>query len=136
MDLLGDRPKFDLHNRRARILSRNTARAPQYIGENAVIRDSLVTEGCEIYGEIEHSVIFNGVIVEKGASVKNSVIMDNTVIKSGSHVEYSIIDRNTLISKNCIIGDSKESGNGICVIGSGNVISSGERIEGGKRVSL
>ncbi len=135
MDLLGVNPRFDLHKRRSRILSRNNAKPPQYIGDRAVTSNSLITEGCEIYGTVINSVIFNGVTVEEGAEVSNSVVMSGSVIKSGAHVEYSIVDCDTVIGKDCRIGDSRDTGKGICVIGSGMKIPSGSVIEGGRRIS-
>lgn len=135
MDLLGVEPRFDLHKRRSRILSRNNAKPPQYIGDRAVTSNSLITEGCEIYGTVINSVIFNGVTVEEGAEVSNSVVMSGSVIKSGARVEYSIIDCDTVIGNDARIGDSRDTGKGICVIGSGMKIPSGSTIEGGRRIS-
>ena len=110
MDLLGEHPLFDLHGKGKRILYRNTARAPQFVGESAHIENSLISEGCEIYGNIEDSVIFSGVTVEEGAPVKNSVILSDCTIKEGSRVEYAIIDSDTRVGRMCVIGDSVESG--------------------------
>lgn len=135
MDLLGVEPRFDLHKRRTRILSRNNAKPPQYIGEHAVTSNSLITEGCEIYGTVLNSVIFNGVTVEEGAEVKNSVIMSGSIIRSGARVEYSIIDCDTVVGNDARVGDSRDTGKGICVIGSGMKIASGSTVEGGRRIS-
>ncbi len=135
MDLLGVEPRFDLHKRRSRILSRNNAKPPQYIGDRAVTSNSLITEGCEIYGTVINSVIFNGVTIEEGAEISNSVVMSGSVIKSGARVEYSIIDCDTVIGNDARIGDSRDTGKGICVIGSGMKIPSGSTIEGGRRIS-
>ena len=38
------------------IYSRNPVLPPQKIGPRAVVQDSLVTEGCKIYGNVHHSV--------------------------------------------------------------------------------
>lgn len=135
MDLLGVEPRFDLHKRRSRILSRNNAKPPQYIGNEAVTSNSLITEGCEIYGKVTNSVIFNGVTIEKDAEVSNSVIMSGSVIKSGADVEYSIIDCDTVIENDCRIGESRDTDKGICVIGSGLILPRGSVIEGGRRIS-
>lgn len=119
MDLLGEEPNFELNDKDWRIYSRNNAEPPHFVGENAEINNSLVTEGCEINGVVENSVLSNGVIVESGAYVKDSVIMSGTRIGSGSNVNYSIIDGDTVIGKNCTVGRPKEVAEGLTLIGSG-----------------
>ena len=119
MDLLGEKPEFNVHDKKWRIFSRNYAAPPHYVGEDGNVSDSIVSEGCEIYGTVEHSVLSGNVIVEKGAIVKDSVIMSGTVIKSGAVVNYSIIDSNSIVSENAKIGEDKEGAKGIAVIGSG-----------------
>lgn len=135
MDLIGNDPKFDLHNSKRRILSRNYASSPQYIGDGAIIKNSLITEGCDIYGTVHNSVIFNGVTVESGAVINNSVVMGGCLIKGGSKIEYSIIDCNTVIGENCRIGEPMESENGLCVVGSGLTIDADTVLYGGQRIS-
>ena len=119
MDLLGEKPEFNVHDKKWRIFSRNYAAPPHYVGEDGNVSDSIVSEGCEIYGTVEHSVLSGNVIVEKGAIVKDSVIMSGTVIKSGAIVNYSIIDSNSIVSENAKVGEDKEGAKGIAVIGSG-----------------
>ncbi len=119
MDLLGENPEFNVHDKKWRIFSRNYAAPPHYVGEDGSVSDSIVSEGCEIYGTVEHSVLSGNVIVEKGAYVKDSVIMSGTVIKTGATVNYSIIDSNSVVSENAKVGENKETAKGIAVIGSG-----------------
>ena len=82
MDLLGDKPVFNLKESSWRIYSRNATEPPHYTGEKAVVANSLITEGCEIYGKVENSILSNSVIVEEGAVVKDSIIMSAAVIKA------------------------------------------------------
>ncbi len=131
MDLLGEKPEFNVHDKKWRIFSRNYAAPPHYIANEATVSNSIISEGCEIYGTVEHSVLSSNVIVEKGAIVKDSVIMSGTVIKAGAVVEYSIIDGNSIISENARVGEPKETAKGIAVVGSGlcvgaNVVVSSE----------
>ena len=119
MDLLGEKPEFNIHDKKWRIFSRNYAEPPHHIGESASISDSIISEGCEIQGTVEHSVLSNGVVVEKGAVVKDSVIMSGTVIKAGAVVNYSIIDSESVISENAVVGEEMSSAKGIAVVGSG-----------------
>lgn len=128
MELLGENPKFNVHDKNWRIFSRNYAAPPHYVGDKAFVSDSVISEGCEIYGTVEHSVLSSNVIVEKGAVVKDSVIMSGTVIKAGARVEYAIIDSNSEISEKANVGEPKEHAKGIAVVGSGLIVASNAKI--------
>ena len=117
MDLLGETPVLDLNDEEWRIYSRHEAHSPQFVADGAVVDNSTITEGCEIYGTVRNSVIGSGVIVEKGATVLDSVILDSVVIKSGAVVNYSIIDSGTTIGENSRVGADKQSAKDVCVIG-------------------
>ena len=125
MDLLGENPAFNIHDKSWRIYSRNYAEPPHHIGDSASVSNSIISEGCEICGTVEHSVLSNGVIVEKGAVVKDSVIMSGTVIKAGAVVNYSIIDGESIISENAVVGEDKATAKGIAVVGTGLCVESG-----------
>lgn len=129
MDLLGTAPVFDIHGRDWRIFSRSKARPPHYTGPNGVIRNSLVTEGCEICGTVENSVLSDGVVIEPGAVVRNSVIMSDTRICAGASVDFSMIDSGVTVGADCVIG--KEEKGDITVIGCGRNIPRGTRIPSG-----
>ena len=135
MDLLGDKPNFNIHDKQWRIFSRNYAAPPHFIGENAIVSNSIVTEGCDIEGTVQNCVLSNGVIVEKGAVVIDSVIMSGTVIKAGAQVKYSIIDSNSIISENAVVGQDKSEAAGITVIGSELLVKEGAVIPSGAMVN-
>ena len=134
MDLLGDIPKIDVTDKNWKIQSRSPLASPQYLGPESKISNSIILSGSEIFGEVENSVLSSGVIVKKGAKVIDSVIMQDTVIEEGAVVEYSIIDENTVISKNAKIGEPKDSGNGIALLGRNITIGEGVSIAGGEIV--
>ena len=134
MDLLGDVPKIDVTDKKWIIQSRSPLAPPQYLGDGSKVSNSIILSGCEIFGEVENSVLSSGVIVKAGAKVKDSVIMQDTVIDEGATVEYSIIDENTFISKNAKIGSPKESGKGIALLGRGIVVEEGLLVEGGAMI--
>ncbi len=135
MDLLGDKPTLSLSNKERRVFSRTEASAPQFIGSEAKITNSLVTEGCEIDGIVENSVLFNGVKVEKGAYIKDSVVMNGVVVKKDASVEYSIIDSDVVIGSGATVGKEKSASKGITVIGAGLDIASGATVEDGAMVN-
>lgn len=109
MDLIDDPPKFDLNDRSWVIYSRNYALMPHYMGENAQVTRSTVTEGCSIDGKIEHSVIFSAVTVGKGAVVRDSVVMPGAVIGDGAVIEKSVIGSGAVIGANAKVGVNHES---------------------------
>ncbi|MFK4785051.1 glucose-1-phosphate adenylyltransferase [Fusobacterium sp. MFO224] len=100
MDLLNPKNKFDIFDNDWKIYSKSLNKPSQVIGENAVIKNSLITEGCVINGTVENSVLFSGVLVEKGAVVKDSVVMVNSVISKGATVERCILGKNVLVKEN------------------------------------
>ena len=135
MDLLGEHPAFSVSDEGWRIFARHFASAPQYIGKDAKIENSVITEGSEIYGTVENSVIYTGAKVMKGAVVRDSVIMSGTVIGEGAKVEYCILDGNVKIGKNASIGAPKENSKGITVIGADVVVPDGKVIGDGEMIS-
>ncbi len=131
MDLLGEEPVFDVDDDQWRIRSRTAAQPPQYIGPEGNVKNSIITEGCEIDGTVENSVLSEGVIVETGAIVRNSVIMSDTVIRKNAVVEYAIIDENTVICEDVTVGAEKKKVKDVTVIGAGSVIDKETVVEPG-----
>ena len=125
MDLLGERPVLNLKDREWRILSRNNAFPPHYVGQGAVIDNSIITEGCEIYGTVINSVLGEGVVVERGAVVRDSVIFGNVVLKADSVVDYSVIDSDTVVGKGASVGKEKSVSKGITLLGGGLTVPDG-----------
>ncbi|MBQ7932650.1 MAG: glucose-1-phosphate adenylyltransferase [Clostridia bacterium] len=135
MDLLGENPKFNLGDRTWRIYSRNYSDPPHYIGDYAKVSNSLITEGCQIEGIVENSVLASGVKVSRGAYIKDSIIMKNVTIEEGTTINYSIVDSDTTIGKDCVIGRTKSAGEQITVIGSDLNIREGCDIPAGEMVN-
>ena len=134
MDLLGEVPKFDVADTSWKIQSRSPLAPPHYVGSDAKVTGSIIMSGCEIYGNVENSVLASSVIVKKGASVKNSIIMADTVIGENAQIDYSIIDENTEIGSNVKVGAAKDKGKGITVLGRNIKIGNGAVIEGGAMI--
>ena len=135
MDLLGSEPKFNLHDKERRVYFRTPARTAEYIGNEATVSNSMVTEGCEVYGSVINSVLFSGVYVAPGAVVRDSVIMSDTVIEKDAKVEYSIIDREVTVEEGACVGQPKDEGAGIAVVGMGLTVKKGKKIPGGLMVN-
>jgi len=97
MDLLQDEPPFEL-NGDWKIYSSNPSMPPHYIGPDAKVKKSMITEGSMILGEVENSIIFPGVRVGKGAKVTNSVLLPSTTVGPNAVVDHAIIAQNCNIT--------------------------------------
>lgn len=122
MDLIAENPPMNLSDKSFRIYSRNTARPPQFIGADAAVENSMISEGCRICGRVENSILSGGVVVEPGAEVYDSVIMEDVKILSGARVYTSIVDSDATISKGCTVGKVGADKNEITVIAKGTVV--------------
>lgn len=111
MELLDDNAGIKLDDDNWRIYSKNPIKPPHHIGAEAKLRNCYVTEGCEIHGEVDHSVIFEGVTIEAGAKVDDSIIFPGTVIKKGAVVCKALIGTNTEIGEGSRIGSDDDSAN-------------------------
>ncbi len=133
MDLLNPNIPIDLYDPEWKMYSRNPIMPPQYIGQDAVVENSMVTDGCEIDGTVDFSVIFEGVKIESGATVTDSIIMPGSVIKSGAIVEYAIIGENCEVGAGAHIGARPETFEsrdnwGIAVVGHNITISENAKV--------
>ncbi len=117
MDLVGKQPQFDLFSGKGRIYSRNETAGPQFVGSEAAVIGSILTEGCRVLGAVEHSVISGGVVIEQGAIVKDSVLMSGVHVGANARVEYAILDEFVSIPAGAVIGKPRPLGGELTVIG-------------------
>ena len=134
MDLLDEQPTFDVADSSWKIHSRNPLAPPEYLGEKAEVKNSMIALGCEVYGTVEKSILSSNVVVEEGAVVKDSVIMSGTVVKSGAVVNYAIIDEDVTVGEKAVIGEDKEIAKGIAVLGRGINVGAGASVAAGNIV--
>ena len=104
MDLIGDKARLDLNDREWRIFSRSPIMPAHYIGPAASAKSSIVSEGCEIDGQVENSVLFTGVLVGPGAVVKDSVLMPGARIGANAVVHKAILGEDALVGAGAVIG--------------------------------
>ncbi len=133
MDLLNPNEPFDLWFTSQKVYSKNDVLTPHYVCKDAIIENSIISEGCRVCGEIDFSVLFTNVVVKNGAKIDYSIIMPGAVIEEGATVEYSIIAENTIVKKGAKIGGKPEDAKdleswGITVVGSNIVIQEKEVI--------
>ncbi len=123
MDLICEHPPLNFSDKSFRIFSRNTARPPQYVGSDAEIENSMISEGCKIDGKVVNSILSGGVVIEAGAEVYNSVIMEDVKICRGAKVYTAIIDSDVTVSKDRTVGIPGADKNGITVIEKGTNVT-------------
>lgn len=128
MDLLADEPPFSF-NSSWTIYSSNPSLPPHYIGNEARVHNSMLNEGSMIFGEVDHSVLFSGVKIGKGAKVTNSVIMPFTKIEENAVIDHAIVAQNCVISAGAVV--TGEAG-AIAVVPEGEVV---EAADEGEQVS-
>ena len=131
MDLLEMPMPIDLYDKRWRIYARNPGMPPHYIADGAKVVNCLITEGCEVKGIINHSVLFAGVTVETGAEITDAVIMPGAVIERGAVVRRAIVAENAHIGAGAVVGE--ETGK-IAVVGHNAVIPAGDKVAAGVQV--
>ena len=99
MDLLDPAVRADLFNPARPIRTKDQSNPSTYYGPESRSVASLVADGCQIEGEVENSILFRGVVVEKGAKVSNSVLMQGTVVRAGASLSYVIADKDVTVSE-------------------------------------
>ena len=104
MELVDIIPEFNLYEEYWKIYTKSENIKPHYLGPDASVTKSLISEGCEIYGTVENSVLGVGVTIGEGAVVRDSIIMADTVIGDNTTVDKSIIAERCVIGKNCVLG--------------------------------
>ncbi len=81
--------------------------APTKYGNSAIVKNSMIADGCVIEGEVENSIIFRNVKVARGTVVKNSIIMQNTVLGENCTLNCIITDKNVVITDKKVLSGSE-----------------------------
>ncbi len=138
MNLLNDNPAFDMYQRDWVVYTRSEERPPALLAETSSVERSLISNGCQVRGQVIHSVLSPGVIVEEGAIVRDSVIMTDTVIGKNAVVDRAIVDKEVLVGAGAVVGygddnsPNKDEPNrlhsGVTIIGKGAKLPDGIKI--------
>ena len=126
LELVGERPELSFYEKFWTIYTNGENLAPAYIADSCNVTDALLSEGSEVYGLVERSVIGPGTVVSEGAVVRNSVIQEDCFVARGAVVENAVIARGSTIGSGAVIGAGE--GSGICVIGEDSIIPDGATV--------
>jgi glucose-1-phosphate adenylyltransferase len=114
MDLLKIDNELNLFDKDWKIYSVNPLQPPQYVSRESKVVNSMISEGCKIFGTVVNSVLSPGVYIGKGAYVSDTVIMRNSIIRENTIIHRSIIGSRCEINKECSIG--KEDSPNITIV--------------------
>lgn len=140
MDLLDHSSELNINDANWPIMARTTALSPQYINGCSVVKNSLITEGCEVNGEVNHSILFHNVIIGKDSTISDSIIMNNVTIGDHVTIHKAVIGDGVVIKDGVSINEdhvetpqytnTRICSNDLSLIGPGVVI--GEKAKIGK----
>ncbi len=132
MDLLSPKSGLNLDDDDWKIYGRNTGAPPHFASADSCIRHSLISEGCEIYGDVSESVLFSDVTVARGAQVEYSILMPGAIIEEGAQVRYAIVAEGATIAAGAQVGQSPSDGDidkwGVAVVAAGVRIGRGAKL--------
>ncbi|MDM5326547.1 glucose-1-phosphate adenylyltransferase [Neobacillus sp. CF12] len=105
MDLLSVNTNPILKHEEWIIYTNGISHPPMYLDGKASLHQSIISEGCKVYGKVENSVLFYGVTVGKGAVIKDSVILPNTIIGENAEINRAVVGSGSFIAENAKVGE-------------------------------
>lgn len=129
IDLLDSQTKFIFDDDEWPILTLAAQRVPAFIYGAADVKDSLVAQGCRVFGRVARSVLSSGAIIEKGAEVADSVILPRAEIEKGVKISRAVVDAGVRLTREKAAQAEKKRGknkNAVVVIGQNKIQSSDE----------
>ena len=141
MDLLNEPSPLDLNDRTWIVHTRSEERPPVRIQEGAVVKDSMITDGCVIGAgaRVERSILSPGVWVGPKAVIRHSVVLTDSAIEAGARVERAVVDKAVRIGRNARVGQrprgvADPAAAGITTVGKNAQIPAGMRVPRGAAI--
>ncbi|MET9730980.1 glucose-1-phosphate adenylyltransferase [Streptomyces sp. NPDC006458] len=126
MDLIAERPAFNLYNRSWPIYTHSNQLSPARFNAGGIAGESIISAGCLIRGQVTRSVLSPGVVVDPGAVVQGSVLHDNVHIGRGAVVRGAVLDKNVEVPPGATIGVNPERDTELYTVSRGGVIALGK----------
>ncbi|MBE6935219.1 MAG: glucose-1-phosphate adenylyltransferase [Ruminococcaceae bacterium] len=104
-DLMDENSGINVYDNSMRIFSNSNIYPPHFIGENGVVSDSLLSNGCVVEGEVNHSILGSGVVIEEGCVIEDSIILPGVRIGRGSRIVRTIVNEDVTIKAESVIGE-------------------------------
>ncbi|HEX2195127.1 MAG TPA: sugar phosphate nucleotidyltransferase [Candidatus Limnocylindria bacterium] len=105
LDLLSDSRGIELNDLGWLIYTRSEERPPARLGPGAAVRRSMVSHGCVVEGQVEHSILSPGVLIGPGARVRDSIVMFDTSVGEGAVLDRAIVDKDCVIGAGSVVGE-------------------------------
>ncbi|MFM9448699.1 glucose-1-phosphate adenylyltransferase [Streptomyces acidiscabies] len=126
MDLIAERPAFNLFNRSWPIYTHANQLSPARFNAGGMASESIISAGCLIRGQVTRSVLSPGVVVDPGAVVQGAVLHDNVRIGRGAVVRGAVLDKNVEVPPGATIGVNPERDGELYTVSKGGVIALGK----------
>lgn len=97
MALLNPDVRKDLFDPRHPIYTKVKDEVAARYSVSAVVKNSLVADGCVIEGDVENSILFRGVTVKPGAHIVNSIVMQGAEVGENVLLDHVILDKGVKI---------------------------------------
>ena len=104
MDLMDNVDNINVFTENNKVFSNSNIYPPQYIGPNANVSDSLISNGCRIYGSVRHSILGSGAVIDEGAVVEDSIILPNAFVGRDCHITRAIVNEGSKVDDRCDVG--------------------------------
>lgn len=118
MEFIEPDMELEIRDKSWRVFSKNTISPPHFLTETAVVKNSLIVDGCYVSGEINHSILSDDVQVKEGTVITDSVVMPGATIGKNVKIHRAIIGENAIVGDDAVIDGSEE----IAVVGYSEVI--------------
>ena len=82
---------------------------PTYYSDSAVVNNAQFGTGCEVEGEVVHSLLGRTVVVKQGAKIEDSLVHSSCVIGEGAKIQYAILDKNCKVADHVSIIGTPEN---------------------------
>ncbi len=107
MDLMDNVENINVFSGDMKVFSNSNVFPPQYLGREANIRNSLVCNGCTVYGSIKHSILGSGSVVLDGTVIEDSIVLPNALVGRNCRITRAIINEGAVVEDNTVIGDAE-----------------------------
>ena len=107
MDLMDNVENINVFSGDMKVFSNSNMYPPQYLGREANIKNSLVCNGCTVYGSVNHSILGSGAVVGYGTVIEDSIVLPNAIIGRNCHIKKAIVNEGAVVDDNTDIGNAE-----------------------------
>ena len=107
MDLMDNIDNINVFTENNKVFSNSNIYPPQYIGPKANVSNSLISNGCRVYGSVRHSILGSGAVIDEGAVVEDSIVLPNAFVGRDCHVTRAIINEGAKVDDRKDVGSEE-----------------------------